>query len=481
MFILGAGFSNAVFDQFPGTDKLGNLALGNLRDKGRIEEQDSRIPVGGFHRGTFETWLARLAEDQPYLSTAENLRNRALFTEVTRAVREVLVSIEEEATSALPEWLFELVSAWHARRAEVITLNYDTLVESAVAFHLLADSEARGLGPGFAERSLVTPSDVLDGLPPASSGARLISGKGLRSFRIWKLHGSTSWFWVPGDTTGATIGRWEKEATSRDGDPEVEAERRRDLPGREPFVIPPTTTKASFYDNPLTREIWTRAHAAIRQADRVFIVGYSLPMTDVSVTGLVADALKERGGSVEVHVVDKEPGPVRRRLEELGAYVAPECPEGRSVKNFAHTYVDEAARSAVEHLRKWKPQPHKVWVRCSWGTESERYALGVVGKVSREEGTGGGACQAVVELAADATTGPPEHGSFPDLLEMLDSVKSVVLYRGKRRFMIVDCRASPQRHDDAGNVCSWRLDLLPAGRAPQTLVKDAPRPSRYNR
>lgn len=81
MFIPGAGFSNAVFDQSPGTDELGKLALGKLRDKGRIEEQDPRIPVGGFKRGAFETWLARLAEDQPYLSTAENLRNRALFTE----------------------------------------------------------------------------------------------------------------------------------------------------------------------------------------------------------------------------------------------------------------------------------------------------------------------------------------------------------------------------------------------------------------
>jgi hypothetical protein len=41
-----------------------------------------------------------------------------------------------------PAWLYELVSVLHRRRATVITLNYDVLIEAAVQTHEIWDPES---------------------------------------------------------------------------------------------------------------------------------------------------------------------------------------------------------------------------------------------------------------------------------------------------------------------------------------------------
>jgi hypothetical protein len=65
------------------------------------------------------------------------------------------------------------------------------------------------------------------------------------------------------------------------------------LPGRVPFVVPPSAVKSPYYRNPITREIWLQAAESLRQADRVFVVGYSLPPTDLTFAGMLTDALRD--------------------------------------------------------------------------------------------------------------------------------------------------------------------------------------------
>lgn len=52
--------SGAILGLMPLTDELGTLAV-NLAGI----DADPRVPASGFGDGTFETWLSRLAEDQP--------------------------------------------------------------------------------------------------------------------------------------------------------------------------------------------------------------------------------------------------------------------------------------------------------------------------------------------------------------------------------------------------------------------------------
>lgn len=458
VFLLGAGFSIAVSSDFPTTDQLGNRAVTRLRERSVIDEGEARVPSGGFEPGQFETWLARLAEDQPYLSTAENFQNRALFVEVSRSISEVLNDCEERLDHAKPSWLYDLVSAWHARQAHVITLNYDTLIERNVANHLLADPIAN---------EQVLSRHILDDLPAAPTDGRQLTGVGSRTFRLLKLHGSTSWYWVPNDTTGATIGRWDPPPGTSRSDPDAVSERRRLLPGRAPFIVPPTSTKTGFYDNPVTREIWTRAYEALRQADRVFLIGYSYPENDLSVSGLIVDAVTRQPDPPDVHIVDLEPASVQARLRASGIASTADRSDGDPVRAFVGGYVDEAAQRVVNHLRKWDLGPTPGAVCAGWGTMQDQYARGWIQNVRYDDES------ATVVLEAGApgvATSTPTPMLLDKLLGLLSGARRIELDHDGGRLPMVAHRALPQRLGD-GSVDSWQLELFPAGPPPRARIR----------
>ena len=97
---------------------------------------------------------------QPFLNQAENSYNRGLFLETTRWLAQFMFRRQQETLqNAIPDWLTSLLRTWHARRSTVITLNYDTLVESAVMSVALNAPSAGRIMPQF------TPTRIQYGLP----------------------------------------------------------------------------------------------------------------------------------------------------------------------------------------------------------------------------------------------------------------------------------------------------------------------------
>jgi hypothetical protein len=80
------------------------------------------------------------------------------------------------ATEA-PSWLYELLSVLHARRATVLTLNYDNFIECAVESHYLYD---------WPSDNPVAGDDVLHDLPPSQESAA--ARRQCNTFRLLKLH-----------------------------------------------------------------------------------------------------------------------------------------------------------------------------------------------------------------------------------------------------------------------------------------------------
>lgn len=70
MYLLGAGFSKALYSGMPLMGDLGRRIVDILN-----LDQDALVPFGG----NVEMWLSYLAEEQPWLSDKENLENTALF------------------------------------------------------------------------------------------------------------------------------------------------------------------------------------------------------------------------------------------------------------------------------------------------------------------------------------------------------------------------------------------------------------------
>ena len=376
--VLGAGFSHVVNSLFPLTEELGKLALE------AAEVPESERPA----RGTrFEAWLSRLAEDQPYRSVEENLGARKLFIKMSAAIARVLGEREREALQGTaPAWLDDLLRVWHLRRSTVITFNYDNVVDCAVDGHCLTDLSAHPSRP-------VTSHDTLDRLPPlppsllaeerspvltsaldekpASGYAAHAADRVAETFRLLKLHGSLSWFWSPDDATGVTIQRWRTPGAFGQPRLDDEDERRRALPGRVPFVVPPTSMKSSYLTNLVSRELWVRARAALAGAKRLIVVGYSVPPEDQVTSGMLAEALG--GRHIEVIVVDPCARGVEPRLRDLGVAPATKRFDEQScVEDFAAWYRDDQAASVVERLRDWTRRfglqglQGQVHVELSW-------------------------------------------------------------------------------------------------------------------
>ncbi len=294
----------------------------------------------------FETWMSLVATAEPYRNRAENYESLGLYSRAVRQVGRVLQDEVSIATSAdLPVWLQRLVQIWHATKAPVATFNYDTLTEIAAKRGSLYDPDER----------LVLPWPTVINFAPSGNDKSI--GEDSRniawsSFRLLKLHGSVNWFWVPEDASGATLER----VPLFDG--AVEDERSFDtsrwLPGREPYIVPPVATKSLFYGGPLTSHLWRSASAALTDSEEVVIMGYSMPVTDLTTLGLLREAFR-RKQTLRVVVCDPNPGPVVERLRSL---LSPDTEldvttfDGAdAVRSFVDTRWSTVRKSVVETLR----------------------------------------------------------------------------------------------------------------------------------
>lgn len=347
VFVLGAGFSRAVAELMPLTDELGNEAL--ERDPQHLGRAAAKSKFRG---GQFEAWLSRRADPQPYLTSVQAMESRADFARTTALIAEILDERVKEALKlSLPVWLGELLSIWHLRQSHVLTFNYDPLVECA--FETLQLSDWRS-STRFQWGSLLSYS------PEGKAGTSFGEVDGTSgphpSFRLWKLHGSLNWLWVPGDSSGATVRRIRLPGLFGAPAPITSEEAHWAAPGRERFIVPPAALKSGYYANPITREIWQRGYEALRGASRVSLMGYSVPQSDLSTSGMLAEALA-RGTVRELNVVDREPGggEIPGRLRQLGDFGVTILAE-HSGDNAIPRYVDElvscASKEAVDKIRK---------------------------------------------------------------------------------------------------------------------------------
>ena len=264
VFILGAGFSKAVSADMP-----------LLIDLSR--ELETRIPslrtVSSVFPDNVEMWLTYLSQDHPWLSEADNLRNRALFLDLSRAIREVLVErIDLTVKRDCPSWFLDLARWWHAKKATVLTLNYDTLIERCVL--PITTDDSRG---GRLHSWDIYPVHLTQASQRGGTGYTYYGS--VETLRLFKLHGSINWFYSGKSPSheetlyslphvnkwNERYGRGEKFVTDK-----------------IPFIVPPLTDKLPYFQHETLRSLWSQAAEALRTATRVFCCGYSLPVTDIT-------------------------------------------------------------------------------------------------------------------------------------------------------------------------------------------------------
>jgi hypothetical protein len=362
VFILGAGFSRAISGLMPLTDELGDACLAF------DELHNARGVPRKFRGGRFETWLSSIAEPQPYQPEPRNLENQALFARFSDAIGQVLGwRMDAVLANPPPRWLSKFVTAAHVRRATVISFNYDTLLECAV------------LHRDIWLPTLVEPvawTEVTGDVPGWPAGAARYGAAAAATFRLLKLHGSLNWYWIPGDTTGVSVARRPLPGTFTASQPYTEEDRRRQLLARTPFVVPPSATKSSYYQNPLVRELWMQAGEALSAASRVALMGYSLPQTDLTASSMLEWTLS--GSQVPVRVVDLHPQPVANRLTALGVEADVSSGSPSTVEDHVNRYCEAISRALVDDLRRSSAFPsNDAPLLVAWGADTVSTVVGL--------------------------------------------------------------------------------------------------------
>lgn len=332
VFIVGAGFSKAVDTQMPTLLDLERTLARHVADEDRYTrllppQVVHTLRQGRSPGGNLESWLSSLAEPQPFLQESQGSLNYALFRELTNYLVDEVERLQDGSFQRTQPWFHRLIRLWHRRRPTVVTFNYDTLIEQAVLQLDIPGST------GFIDEA------ITDYLPPLAVGSRYGSPSEPPTFALLKLHGSLDWFWLPTDASGDSILRAPMNQ-------EPSSTTKAMLAGKERFVVPPLSAKSRLYSLGIVRELWRRAADALSHASRIIFIGYSLPLTDLSLTALLVHAV---GAQPDVWVVDRDPAPVKQRLLDLGVTSA-DIRATTSVAEFVDEYETEHCRDMTSQV-----------------------------------------------------------------------------------------------------------------------------------
>jgi hypothetical protein len=354
-----------------------------------------------------------------------------------------------------PAWFPEFLRVAHQRRATLVTFDYDPLIECGVGAGLL--QEPRRAEPVYW-------AEVIGDVPNWPPGPAHLGAERADTFRLLKLHGSLNWYWSPGDDTGVSLARRDLPGLYALPQRYTEEERQRELPGRVPFVVPPSATKSPYYRNPVIQEVWRQASAALAAADRVIIAGYSLPAADLTVASMLSNALRTSAASVIV--ADLDPQPVAERLHRLGIAAARlrtlTTPD--PIADLVAAWRDEAGRRLVHEISALSDEDLNTPLLVYWDREA---VAPVESAKPSDDGTAvelvtGEAGSMHVATQARKTRGLPDLPLLSDILDQLHGRLLITRASSRTQHTMIGC--SDIRMTVGHGSGRWTV-LIPSGLA----------------
>ena len=306
VFLLGAGFSRAVSAKMPTMKEL----FEELRPL--IGQVDGFSPEAYQHAdGNVETLLSYYAIRSPCDDSIEVLRKQRVAEILVREIANHLWTQEELGDKdGLNTNGEKLVAKWREQRSHVLTANYDMLVERMDG--AMWNNAALSLYPIAITSALSRGGHDPHGL--ASSN----------SLTLYKLHGSISWYKSADESSFSPIYGVSGENPMFDvdgklvGDLKMVGDKRR-------FIVPPVLDKSTLLSHESICNLWWQAKRyALRGASKLYVIGYSLPETDIAMQTLLWEGRRSEQGDplnkIRLYVVDIDKKVVPRYKKMLGAY-----------------------------------------------------------------------------------------------------------------------------------------------------------------
>ncbi len=323
-FLLGAGFSKAVSEHMLTMQELFGLLQGLIGAADGFNQE-----AYDYADGNVETLLSYYAIPGPSDDPIEVLRKRRVTARLELGIGEVLQAQERAGVKdGLNPNVGKLVDKWMKQESHVLTANYDTLVERLVG--ALDDTQVTPLFP-----IPILPSQAIEG--DYSHGTTHY----LKALTLYKLHGSVSWYKPHGESNTDQIYCYCDFGMRPIGSPE------KLLGDKRRFIAPPVHDKSTLLGHESMRNLWRQArNSALAQADNLYVIGYSLPATDVAMRTLLWESRRPRNRGeqfrkIPLYVVDVN-GSLASHYEKLlgkyytviDAYTGGEKPFDRFVEDY---------------------------------------------------------------------------------------------------------------------------------------------------
>ena len=300
-FLLGAGFSKAISNQMPTTKELYNLLEGLIGSADGFTREAYE-----YASGNAETLFSYYAIPSPHDDPIEILRKRRVAALMEIGIGAVITNLETKAqVSGLNPSANILLEKWHQDRSHILTTNYDTLVERIASQHDLFYTDLYPIP--------ITNATVRD-------GGAILSSEYPDTFTLYKLHGSTAWYKSQNESTSDSIYGLPHHLVADPIYQKFVADKRR-------FIVPPVLDKSSLLSHESIRSLWSQAkQKALIQADNVYVIGYSLPETDIAMRTLLWEGTRTQhypnspDSKKSLYVVDIDSQVAERFKNVLGTY-----------------------------------------------------------------------------------------------------------------------------------------------------------------
>ena len=263
LFILGSGFSKAVFpDEMPLMKCLANCI------EAELDKFPDKFPEDSAYRKfktDVEGLLTYLHQEIPWKPDYDSKYDEGLLLKLLDCIGEYIAKCEEKAfEKEPPEWVTQFVKYLHEKKLTVATFNYDTILERL--------SNENDLDIYSIYRIPISSLHHRTG--------KIINGGTWRggssnTCRLLKLHGSINWYFARDmNFPGVPV-----YYVGFDEDPNDKIIKI-NMMGLKPLIIPPVAEKSPFYGNQLVKILWAEFKKAVDDADEIYCVGYSFPKSD---------------------------------------------------------------------------------------------------------------------------------------------------------------------------------------------------------
>lgn len=267
VFVLGSGFSKSFLPSMPTLKDLNALIPDGISDEfPHFKEYCGRflkLCNGQREYLNIESLATSILSARIFPGERERLYHASLRFEMLRFIASVIRRdelVKGEASFILKNFLKSCAnhSASGKRDTLLLSFNYDTLIETAIANN-----------PELSELMTVDYGVRID---PADRSARRVNPP--QTIDLIKLHGSLNWFPVKG-TTGELDLKNVCQVEPQDRSFPIYCE-------DTPIYIPMAHAKESFLRGSLFNLLWSKAEYYLKNASEIYFVGYGFPRTDVN-------------------------------------------------------------------------------------------------------------------------------------------------------------------------------------------------------